>query len=84
MPSKKENSKDESSLEKAKSEYLQKMKKIDNESEKLDKEDVYKRQDYSYLERGKTSDIRALIQDVKERKELKLQIGRTLYYEDVK
>ena len=34
--SKKENSKDESSL--AKSEYLQKMKKIDSESEKLDKE----------------------------------------------
>ncbi|MGU8328311.1 McrB family protein [Clostridium perfringens] len=39
---------------------------------------------FRFLERGKTSDIRALIQDVKERKELKLQIGRTLYYEDVK
>lgn len=40
--------------------------------------------DYSYSERGKTDDIKALIQDVKERKELKLQVGKTLYYEDAK
>lgn len=58
------------------------LEELDPEEDKFEYWDNYS--DYSYLERGKTSDIRALIQDVKERKELKLQIGRTLYYEDVK
>ena len=58
------------------------LEELDPEDNKFEYWDNYS--DYSYLERGKTSDIRALIQDVKERKELKLQIGRTLYYEEVK
>ncbi|MDV5105878.1 hypothetical protein R2R32_05175 [Clostridium perfringens] len=58
------------------------LEELDPEEDKFEYWDNYS--DYSYLERGKTSDIRALIQDVKERKELKLQIGRTLYYEDIK
>lgn len=54
--------------------------KLDEDNGDLEYWDNYS--PYSYLERGKTEDISALIHDVKERKELKLQVGKSLYYED--
>lgn len=56
--------------------------KLDEDNSDLEYWDNYS--DYSYLERGKTEDISALIHDVKERKELKLQVGKSLYYEEAK